>query len=132
MRIFRLRTLWLASLLGLALTCSLAVRALAQNNPIQIKQCFITEKALSKNASGTQIVYVNRSAKDVKSVVFVVGYRNAAGHYLRKVQDDGDFGPGVVINHHFALYSDVTYAGKETTSCSVFTVKWADGTVWTR
>ena len=40
------------------------VGASAASNPIVIEQCFVTvPKAMSKLASGTQIVYVNKSSK---------------------------------------------------------------------
>jgi len=106
--------------------------ARAASNPISIEHCFVTEpKPMSKLASGTQIVYVNTSSKFAKDVTFGVGYRNAASHFYRKVTDVGSFAPGATINHHFDLYSDVTFAGKQTTSCSALSVKWSDGTTWT-
>ena len=105
----------------------------AASNPIQIQQCFVTvPKALSKLGSGTQIVYVVRGKKAASKVTFAVGYRNAASHFLRRVTDDGDFAPGVVINHHFALYNDVTYAGKQTRPCTAVAVTFADGTHWSQ
>jgi hypothetical protein len=100
-------------------------------NPIVIEQCFVTvPKAMSKLASGTQIVYVNRSAKTAKHVTFAVGYRNSSNHYLRRVIDDGNFAPGVKINHHFDLFNDVIYGGKTTQSCNAVAVKFSDGTSW--
>ena len=103
----------------------------AASNPISIEHCFITEpKPMSKQASGTQIDYVNTSSKFAKNVTFGVGYRNAESKYYRKVTDVGNFAPGATINHHFSLYNDVTYAGKQTTSCSTLSVKWSDGTTW--
>jgi hypothetical protein len=117
-----------AAALGAA-TFALAAPALAA--PVQVQQCFITvPKALSSKASGTQIVYVNRGRQAAESVTFAVGYRNASGHFLRTVSDVGDFAPNTPINHHFGLYSDVTYAGKHTTSCRAVAVRWADGTHW--
>jgi hypothetical protein len=85
---------------------------------VKIDQCFVTPpKALSKKASGTQIVYENLGKTTLSSVTFAVGYRNSDEHYLRKVVDQGSFAPGAKINHHFSLYNDVTYGGKATTSC---------------
>lgn len=110
----------------------LCVSGAALANPITIQQCFVTvPKALSKTASGTQIVYVNNGPKTAQSVTFVVGYRNAAQHFIRRITDYGTFTPGTAINHHFDLYNDVTYAGKQTQSCYPVSVKWADGTTWT-
>jgi hypothetical protein len=104
---------------------------LAASNPISIAHCFITEpKPMSKLAGGTQIDYVNTSSKFAKNVTFGVGYRNAENHFYRKVTDVGNFAPGATINHHFDLFNDVTYAGKQTTSCSAISVKWSDGTTW--
>jgi hypothetical protein len=100
-------------------------------NPIVIEQCFVTvPKAMSKLASGTQIVYVNHSSKTAKHVTFAVGYRNSSNHYLRRVTDDGNFAPGVKINHHFDLFNDVIYGGKTTQSCNAVAVKFADGSSW--
>ncbi len=105
---------------------SSAGAALAQAKPapqhflpdVKIQQCFVTKpKLLSKNASGTQIVYMNVGSKTYTSVTFVVGYRNSGHNFLRKVTDEGSFGPGATINHHFALYNDVTFGGKATTAC---------------
>jgi hypothetical protein len=106
-------------------------QAVAAGNPISIQQCFITApKALSKNASGTQIVYVNRGMKTAAHVTFGVGYRNSDNHFDRKVTDDGNFAPGVTIDHHFDLYKDVTYGGKAARYCYATSVTWADGTIW--
>ena len=103
----------------------------AASNPIHIVQCFISEpKPLSKKAGGTQIDYVNNGSKTAKHVTFGVGYRNSENRFYRKVTDDGSFEPGAEIKHHFALYNDVTYGGKATTSCSALSVKWSDGTTW--
>jgi len=105
----------------------------AASNPIKIIHCFVTvPKAFSKVASGTQIVYTNIGPKTAKKVTFGVGYRNAENHFYRKVTDVGSFAPGDQIDHHFSLYNDVTYAGKETSSCSALSVVWSDGTTWTQ
>ena len=85
---------------------------------VKVLQCFVTvPKAMSKKASGTQIVYMNMGTKPLSSVTFAVGYRNASENYIRKVVDQGTFAPHDKIDHHFALYSDVTFAGKATTLC---------------
>jgi hypothetical protein len=116
-----------------ALLAALAPAAQSQAqgaNPIRISQCFITvPKAMSKKASGTQIVYVNMGPKTASHVTFAVKYRNSDTSYLRKVIDDGTFTPGTAVNHHFSLYNDVTYGGKNAT-CSAVTVIWSDGTRW--
>jgi hypothetical protein len=120
--------------LGAAFVVALALppaMAPAAQNPIVIEQCFITvPKAMSKLASGTQIVYTNRSSKTAKHVTFAVGYRNSSNHYLRRIVDDGNFAPGVKINHHFDLYNDVIYGGKTVQSCNAVAVKFADGSSW--
>lgn len=91
---------------------------------VKIDQCFITQpKALSKKASGTQIVYENVGHKTYTQVTFAVGYRNSSENYIRKVVDEGTFAPGAKINHHFPLYSDVTYGGKATTLCGAIAAK---------
>ena len=108
-----------------------SVPALAASNPIQIKQCFVTvPKAMSKTASGTQIVYVNHGSKVATHVTFAVAYRNSETHFLRKVIDQGQFAPGATINHHFDLYNDITYGGKTVQSCNAVAVTWMDGTKW--
>jgi len=100
-------------------------------NPIRIEQCFITvPKAMSKKASGTQIVYVNLGPKTAKHITFAVRYRNSESNFLRKVIDDGTFTPNATVNHHFSLYNDVTYGGK-TAMCQAISVTWYDGTKWT-
>ena len=100
----------------------------AASNPIHILQCFVIQpKALSRNAGGTQIVYVNQGPMTATEVTFSVAYRNAANHYVRMVTDEGMFNPGVKIDHRFNLYSDVLYAGKQTQSCRVVKVKWRNG-----
>jgi hypothetical protein len=99
--------------------------------PILIKSCTVAKpKPMSHMAGGTNIVYVNLGHKTASSITFVVGYRNASMHYLRRVTDVGSFAPGVTINHTLSLYNDVTYAGAATTSCAPIEVKWAGGTVW--
>jgi hypothetical protein len=105
--------------------------ARAATNPISIVHCFVTQpKPLSKLAGGTQIVYVNNGTKNASSITFAVGYRNAENKFLRRVTDVGSFQPHTQIDHHFDLYNDVTYAGKQTSSCSAVAVKWSDGSTW--
>lgn len=99
--------------------------------PVLVKQCFITSpKPLSKNASGTQIDYIIYGKKPASQITFAIAYRNAAQKFLRTVTDYGEFSPGVQINHHFDLFNDVTYAGKEVQSCVPVKVKWKDSTLW--
>jgi hypothetical protein len=100
-------------------------------NPISVSQCFITQpKLLSKTAGGTQIDYTNTSNKTATMVTFAVGYRNAQSNFLRKVTDSGTFTPHTPVAHHFDLYNDVTYAGKQVHGCSAVAVKFADGSKW--
>jgi hypothetical protein len=111
-----------------AITASLPAQAAA---PILIKSCTIAKpKPLSHLANGTDIEWVNLGHKTASSVMFLVGYRNASQHYLRRVSDVGSFAPGATISHRLSLYNDVTYAGAQTSSCVPTEVKWAGGTVW--
>ncbi len=99
--------------------------------PVLVKQCFVSQpKPLSKNASGTQIDYIIYGKKNAAQITFAVGYRNSAQNFLRTVTDYGTFAPGVEIQHHFDLYNDVTYAGKQVSSCVPVKVKWQDSTLW--
>lgn len=99
--------------------------------PILIKSCTVAKpKPMSHMAGGTNIVYVNLGKKTAASVTFLVGYRNAAQHYLRRIEDVGSFAPGATINHTLSLYNDVTYAGSQTASCVPVQVKWAGGQLW--
>lgn len=99
--------------------------------PILIKSCTVAKpKPMSHMAGGTTIVYVNLGKKTAASVTFLVGYRNAGQHYLRRVEDVGSFAPGATIDHTLPLYNDVTYAGAQTSSCVPVQVKWAGGQVW--
>jgi hypothetical protein len=117
-----------------ALTAAIAAVACAPAfaaAPVLVKQCFVTHpKPLSKNAGGTQIDYVIYGKKKADAITFAVAYRNAANKFYRTVTDEGLFSPGVEIQHHFSLYSDVTYAGSKVTSCVPIKVKWADATLW--
>ena len=98
--------------------------------PVLVKQCFIIEpKPLSKNAGGTQIDYIIYGKKNAAQITFLVTYRNAAQNFVRTVTDYGNFAPGVEIQHHFDLYNDVTYAGKQAT-CVPTKVKWNDASLW--
>ncbi|MGR4064644.1 MAG: hypothetical protein ACLQPV_04275 [Vulcanimicrobiaceae bacterium] len=109
-----------------------APQAALAANPISIVHCFvIVPRPMSRLAGGTQIVYMNNGPKTARSITFVVGYRNAAQHFIRRVIDKGTFSPGQTIDHRFDLYNDVTFAGKETSSCFASTVTWMDGTTWT-
>lgn len=99
--------------------------------PVLVKQCFIiSPRPLSKNAGGTQIDYIIYGKKNATSITFAVGYRNAAQHFLRTVTDYGNFSPGTEIQHRFDLFNDVTYAGKQTSSCIPTRVKFADSSLW--
>jgi len=106
--------------------------ARAATNPITVSQCFVIQpKLMSKLAGGTQIVYVNNGSKTASKVTFAVGYRNAENKFYRKVTDVGSFQPHVQVDHRFDLYNDVTYAGKQTSSCAAIKVVWSDGSTWT-
>ena len=120
--------------LGLVLSAAVAgisMAPAAAAAPVLVKQCFVSPpKPLSKTAGGTQIDYIISGKKNASAITFAVAYRNAAQHFLRTVTDYGTFSPGVQINHHFSLYNDVTYAGKQVQSCVPIKVKWADSTLW--
>lgn len=99
--------------------------------PVLIKSCTVIKpKPLSHQAGGTNIVYVIMGNKTAASITFLVGYRNAQSHFLRRITDVGSFAPGVTINHNLSLYNDVTYSGAQTSSCVPVEVKWAGGTLW--
>jgi hypothetical protein len=119
-----------ATVLGLAaVTASMSVAR--ADAPILIKSCTVAKpKPMSHLAGGVNITYVNLGKKTAASITFAVGYRNAAGHYLRRVSDVGSFAPGATITHTLNLYTDVTYAGAQTTTCAPVEVKWAGGTLW--
>lgn len=119
-----------AALIGVAAVTASAGTARAAA-PILIKSCTIVKpKPLSHMAGGTRIVYVNLGHKTASDITFLVGYRNAQQHYLRRTDDVGSFAPGATIDHVLSLYNDVTYAGAQTTQCIPTKVKWAGGTVW--
>ena len=108
-----------------------APQAALAANPISIQHCFIiVPKPMSRLAGGTQIVYMNNGPKTARSITFVVGYRNAGQNFVRRVIDKGSFSPGAQIDHRFDLFSDVTFAGKETSQYFASTVTWMDGTRW--
>ncbi len=118
------------TVVGIAATIAATLPAQAAA-PILIKSCTVVKpRPLSHMAGGTHIVYVNLGKKTASEITFVVGYRNASQHYLRRVQDVGSFAPGATIDHVLSLYNDVTYAGAQTTSCLPVQVKWAGGTIW--
>jgi hypothetical protein len=99
--------------------------------PILIKSCTIAKpRPLSHMANGTAITFVNLGKRTASMVTFAVGYRNAAQHFLRRVDDVGSFAPGVTISHTLTLYNDVTYAGAQTSSCAAVRVKYEGGTIW--
>lgn len=116
--------------LGAAIA-GLAVAPATAAAPVLVKQCFISSpKPLSHKAGGTQIDYIIYGKKNAAAITFAVGYRNSAQNFLRTVTDYGNFAPGTEIQHHFSLYSDVTYSGKQVSSCVPIKVKWADATLW--
>jgi hypothetical protein len=99
--------------------------------PILIKSCTVAKpRPLSHMAGGTTIVYTILGNRTAASVTFLVGYRNAESHYLRRISDVGSFAPGATIDHTLPLFNDVTYAGAQTSSCVPVQVKYAGGTVW--
>ena len=98
--------------------------------PVLVKQCFVTPpRPLSKNAGGTQIDYIIYGKKNAAQITFAVTYQNSAQKFLRTVTDYGTFAPGTEIQHHFSLFNDVTYGGKQAT-CIPTKVKWADSSLW--
>jgi hypothetical protein len=98
--------------------------------PVRIVQCFVVPRLLSQKAGGTQIDYINTTNRFITSVTFAVVYRNALHTYTRRVTDIGSFAPDAEIRHKFSLYSDVTYAGKQTRGCAPISVVFEDGTHW--
>ncbi|HEY2473762.1 MAG TPA: hypothetical protein VGI19_03080 [Candidatus Cybelea sp.] len=118
----------------LALSATIAGTAMAPASaaaPVLVKQCFIsTPKPFSHKAGGTQIDYIIYGKKNAAQITFAVAYRNSAQTFLRTVTDYGNFAPGQEIQHHFSLYNDVTYAGKQVVSCVPTKVKWTDTTLW--
>jgi hypothetical protein len=122
--------LFAVTLLGVAAATATIGTARAAA-PILIKSCTVAKpKPLSHMAGGTDITYVNLGKKTAASITFLVGYRNAQSHYLRRVTDVGEFAPGATITHRLSLYNDVTYSGAQTSRCVPIEVKWAGGTVW--
>jgi hypothetical protein len=122
--------LMLAAFVGIVAATALLAPAQAAA-PILIKSCTVAKpKPLSHMAGGTTIVYTNLGKKTAASITFLVGYRNAQSHYLRRVTDVGSFSPGATIDHTLPLYNDVTYAGAQTSQCAPIEVKWAGGTLW--
>ena len=118
------------ALVGVAAVTATAGTARAAA-PILIKSCTVVKpKPFSHMAGGTRIEWVNLGGKTAASVTFLVGYRNAQQHYLRRTDDVGSFAPGATIDHVLSLYNDVTYAGAQTEQCVPTRVKWAGGTVW--
>lgn len=122
----------LCSVIGLsAIAFTIGMAPALAATPVLIKACYVSEpKPLSKKASGTQINYIIYGKKNASQITFAVAYQNAAQHFLRTVTDYGTFSPGTEIMHHFPLYNDVTYAGKQVKSCIPMRVKWADSTLW--
>jgi hypothetical protein len=120
------------AVLGLAAIVAGVLSAPAQAAaPVLIKSCTVAKpKPFSHMAGGTRISFVNMGKRTASEITFAVGYRNAASHYLRRVDDVGSFAPGATITHLLPLYNDVTYSGATTASCMPVRVKWAGGTLW--
>ncbi len=120
------------SLLSILMVAVIAPLGAQVPSPITVQQCFVTvPKHFSNKATGTQITYTNTSRRTATRVTFAVAYRNAENHFLRNVTDVGTFAPGATMDHHFALFSDVTFAGKQAT-CHVISVRFQDGSTWVR
>jgi hypothetical protein len=118
--------------MAIAADAPMTVQARPATDPIRVTQCFIIPpRPLSTRPKGTQIDFVNAGTKTATKIDFVVGYRNSTSHFLRHVSDIGDFEPGVLVQHSYKLYTDVTYAGKVVHGCQAISVHWADGSRWT-
>ena len=122
----------LTAVLGLSAIAVVGLSVPAQAAaPILIKNCTVAKpKPFSHMAGGTRITFVNLGKRTASEVTFAVGYRNAASHYMRRVDDVGMFSSGATITHVLPLYNDVTYSGATTSFCAAVRVKWAGGTVW--
>lgn len=122
----------LAAVVGLSAVALVGVSVPAQAAaPVLIKSCTVAKpKPFSHMAGGTRITFVNLGKRTASEITFLVGYRNAASHYTRRVDDVGMFSPGATITHLLPLYNDVTYAGATTSTCMPVRVKWAGGTFW--
>jgi hypothetical protein len=114
----------------IVLAAGAAARPAAAQTPggdpsvIHITACTVTNpKPLSHKATGTRIAYVNTGPTVLHAVTFEVGYTTAGARFTRSVEDVGLFAPNTPVDHHFALYQDVVFAGNATSSCKATRVR---------
>jgi hypothetical protein len=122
---------FIATSLMVVVGVTVSISAAQAATPILVKSCTVAKPApLSHRPRGVDVTYVNLGHRTAAQVTFAIGYRNAAGHWIRRVIDVGSFAPGATISHLLNAFTDVTYAGSETTMCVPIEVKYAGGTVW--
>jgi hypothetical protein len=110
----------------------------AQPPPVAIDQCIVTTNVYYPfvahgnlrwlTTSGLRIVFHDRAAQRASAIRFLVNYRGD----VETIDDAGTFAPGVEVNHSYQQFVDFAYLGTRPNFCRVLSVKFADGTTWTR
>ena len=109
----RARVAAVAAILGLTATAGSASGDVAKAPPVTVLGCAITPQMSNRQASGTEIAYVNTGSNVLHHVTFKVDFHTIDADLSRTVDDTGTFAPGVRIDHHFDSYAGVSYTTYE-------------------
>lgn len=81
----------------------------------------------SMTTGDLRIAFHDRAPRPIANVAFFVDYRGE----VETVTDAGTFTPGAPIDHTYSgRFTDFAYLGSRPNRCSVVSVTFADGSIW--
>ena len=86
--------------------------------PVTVLRCYVTPNALTRQASGVDIAYVNKGPTTLHRVTFKVKYHTIDADIEREVVDAGTFAPGVAVDHHFDALEGQSFIPASPTECT--------------
>jgi hypothetical protein len=86
--------------------------------PVTVLACYVTPNAMTRQASGIAIVYVNTGTTTLHHVSFDVRYHTIDATVPGSVEDTGSFAPGVRIEHHFDTFEGQSFIPGSPASCT--------------
>ncbi len=86
--------------------------------PVAVLACYVTPNAMSRQASGIDIVYVNTGATTLHHISFDVTYHTIDADVPGTVEDTGTFAPGAHIDHHFDTFEGQSFIPGSPARCT--------------
>jgi len=86
--------------------------------PVAVLACYVTPNAMTEQATGIDIVYVNMGATTLHHISFDVSYHTIDADVPGSVEDTGTFSPGVHIDHHFDTFEGQSFIAGSPARCT--------------